>query len=468
MGKESTKPNKKCASEPFLFLYMMCFGTNYSLFPQLVVSKLCRQRHNSTVCSSLGLKRFKTQEDLIYGEASQWNTLIFCCIYVPSILIVLTLGGLTGVFSKRKILFLPPVTIILQSIIYICCAEYQSLHVGFIALATGLAGVYSDVEGVIMLANTYLTCVTEDDNTRTLRMAALDGSLFLGQGLGSAVAGILLKHYGFTAGFLLSLSASVVNILFIAIYLPEVRTAGVELDGEASASRYTIVSLPSRVKEAVTDIFRFANKYFCSVTKISVALLPVAVFFEVGAVFGEDVIITLFVKHSPLRLSSDEIGVYYFTLHTMRGIGAFFLTYITGKLFDLSDFTVIVIGMTSIIATHVSMAFSINKEMLFGFVVFSLPFPFGTAGIRSHLTKLVEENEQGAVLSFCAFMSLASVIMMTFSANALFKSTASIFPGFSILLLASSCFVSLLIVVFVFFVVQKSEESFQDDTDEAQ
>ena len=463
MAKECCKSKPGCASEPFLFLHWVSFGANVTLFPQLVISKLCQQNYNSTVCGSLASKQFKAEENIVYEQATTWNTITFASVYIPSLFTVLPIGALADVISKRKILFLPSAIIILQSIIYICCARYKSTHIWFIAFATGLTSIYGDTEGVIAFSSAYLACVTDKGSERTLRLAFLEGCVYLGLGIGSFIAGVLLRYYSFTLAFSLSISASLTNIMYVALFLQETENSKEkEREEEGFDSTRTILSLCTQslrnIKKSSTNVLSFAKKYFCSAAGRSVVLLLMATFFAAAADLGEVVLITIFVKHSPLSLSASAIGVYHFTLHTIRGTGVCFLVYITAKLFYPSDLTVITVGITSTLATHISIAFSTTKQLLFGFTVLSLASPYGIAGLSAYLTKIVEEEEYGTLFSFIAFIHLLSVTVMTFGADALFQATAPFFPGFSFVLLAFLSFIALIIVVFVFCFMKKTVE----------
>eukprot|EP00112_Aurelia_sp_Birch-Aquarium-sp1_P026488 Seg940.19 transcript_id=Seg940.19/GoldUCD/mRNA.D3Y31 product="Solute carrier family 46 member 3" protein_id=Seg940.19/GoldUCD/D3Y31 len=462
MAKGCCKSTRKCASEPFIFLYVMCYGANITLFPQLIISKLCHERYNNTVCKNLGSKKFKAAENVVYAQAATWDTIIFSSICVPAIFTILPMGALASMISKRKILFLPPVIVILQSILYIFCARYQSIPLAFVALAAGLTGIFGDLNGAVMLSFTHMASVTNNDHFRTLRFGILEGCVAYGKAFGSLIGGFLLKHYGFPTAFSLGVSASIFNILFIAFFLQEPPESNEkELKVEESVITDNCFNqcrkFLSNLKESFVNVARFARKYFYLPTPgKSVGLVLLAIFFEICTLAGEDIMITLFIKHSPLNLSSDEVGLYWFTLHAIRGTGAAFLGYIATKCFSPSDLSVIILGSMSIFATHIAMAFSTTKEMLFGFSVFTLAFSFAIGGIFAHLTKIVTEDEHGTALSFMAFTGLISINVIAFSANKVFTVTAAVFPGFSILLLVFSSFTALIIMVFVICVVEKS------------
>ena len=333
------------------------------------------------------------------------------------------------------------------------------MPLGVTALAAGFTGIFGDLNGAIGLSATHMTSVTNNDHVRTLRFAILQGCVAYGKGFGGLIAGLLLKYHGFMTAFSLSLVASTLNILFIAFFLQEPPESNKKhLTVEESVTKFSLCSqFLNNIKESCKNVARFACKYFCSPTPgKAVFLVLLAIFFEISALSGEDITSTIFVKHSPLNLSSAEIGLYSFALHAVRGTGALTLGIIAVKSFSPSDLAVIGIGSVSIFATHVAMAFSTTKEMLFSFSIFTVASPFAIGGILAHLTKVVGEDEHATALSCMAFTALISVNVIAFSANKLFSVTAPVFPGFSILLLVFSSLTALMIMVFVICVVEKS------------
>ena len=295
MAKGCGKSTPKCAAEPFIFLYTMCYGANITLFPQLVIRKLCHQRYNNTVCKNLGFKQFKSEEDVVYSLGAAWNATIFSSICIPALFTVLPMGAFASMVSKRKVLYLPPVVIVFQAILYMFCARYQSMPLGFIALAAGLTGIFGDLNGAVMLTFTYMASVTNNDHVRTLRFAILEGCLSCGKGFGGLIAGLLLRYYGFTTAFSLSLVASFLNILFITLFLQEPPESDKkDLKVEESVTSETSLNLCSQFlnsfRESCINVARFARKYFCSpAERKSVFLVLLAIFFEICALSGEDI-----------------------------------------------------------------------------------------------------------------------------------------------------------------------------------
>ena len=456
----------ECASEPFLFLFMFALGGNLSLLPQLTIAKICHDKFNSSVCSKLGQKAFKDEENYIYSQAATWNTIIFVSVYLPSLFTILPVGAISDTISKKKLLLLPPIATVLQCIIYICCARYKELSVGYLALGSSITCIYGDIQGGIMLAYCYMTGVTGNDHGRTWRMAILEGSIFIGQGLGSYMAGILLEKFGFTVAFLFPATTAFLNFAFVLFLLPNLPSAGnhslthshTEIDGQGDES--FCLQLGSNLKDIFKKIAKFGKKYFCSSGKL-VVLLLLAAFFANGAILGENVLITFFLKHSPLSLDAQEIGQYFLILHCTRGIGISFLALLSAKFFRPSDYIVTILGLVSLIATHISLCFANTKPMLYGFSVLSFAFPYAMSTIRALLTKLVSPGDEGTVLSYVGFISLIAVTIMTFAGNSLFKATAKIFPGLSILMLSCSSIMALVLVTSVWCIASHGGKGYE-------
>lgn len=451
------------ASEPFLFLYMFILGANSSLLPQLVISKLCHKEFNATVCSSLGKRKFLTAENLVYDHATRWNTVLYAAVCIPSAITILPVGAISDLVCRKKILLIPTSIVFIQSLVFLLCSKFKQSSIAFLAVGTSITSVYGDVQGAVMLAYAYMASVTPSKDSRTVRMTVLEGGLFVGQGLGSFTSGLLAQRFGFVAAFALVTSVSILNILFVAFFLPAVQPTNItqsesekeKIDLEHNGLGKNVVD---RGKLVCFNLCLFIQKYIIECNGIVVSLLAVA-FFANSAILGENIIATLFIKHSPLNLSPEQVGLYYLILHCIRGIGIMCLAIAVSRCFNPSDYLLITIGSLSLIASHVSLSFASTVPMLYCFTLFSIAFPFTMSATRAMLTKHVKREEQGTVLSFVGVISLVGATIMTFASNYLFRATAVIFPGFSILLLAGSSFLSLIIISCLWIFTSRSTRS---------
>lgn len=464
------------ATEPSVFFVFVSYGLYISVVPQLTVFKVCHSFYNETICTDLSTGNYKSEEKRVYDEATKWNTICFASIMVLSVLTSMVLGVLSDLMSKRKVLLIPPIILLVQSIILIFSAKYTASSMVILALAASLTGLYADVQGFLMMAYAYMADVTEANDTRTLRMAILGGLTFFSTGLSSFVAGILLKSYGFIVPLSLTLVASVMNLIFVTFILPETKSrAMISLptrqcsedtnsrentgsSGEkdenlliSQAGKEKSSTFNAHLKASCWSMVEFFKKHLFSCKNKHVCFLLLSIFFTSSALTGEGVIIVLFLKHRPLALSPDRIGEFLLTLQCITGIGVIILTVVSAKFFKPSDRSVIIVGQISIMATYTAVGLSKEWHPLLSMTPLAIGLSLPLSGIRSLLTKWLEPEEHASALSCVAFLNNLSAVAITFGCNELFRQTAEIFPGLAVVLLSIACFVGLVLAIAAFY-----------------
>ena len=488
-----------CATEPFIFLYVAAFGIHFSILPQLIVSKVCSQHYNETVCCNLKLDRYKSEETHVYKEATTWNTVVFVCTVVPALIFILPFGALSDLVSKKKLLIVPPLALILQSGTYLLSAVFRSSSLAFLAFGASLTGIFGDVQGALALGNSYMADITKPGSSRVTRMIILGGLTYTGTGFGAYFSGLLLSNYGFMSGFLMSCVMSIVNLVYVVFILPRPGTVepyeiqiradetvlmgkcggrSGDMKGQEEAtgliksenlmkSRQNAVSnffasIIKYTKSSFQNIAVFMKKYH-SLPRGKFLWLLLAVYSLAGAAnCAESTLIVLFITHSPLSLSSSQVGTYLFLLMVTRGLGAVILG-IFMKCFQPNGTSLIVFGFISYILTFTTMAFSKTVITLYGFSAFSIAFPATLSGIRAVITKKVDSDENGTVLSLCGFIGVAADTVLAITANLLFKWTSNFFPGLSILCLAIVSFLgSVVMQVFICLEKRSNKMGYED------
>lgn len=447
-----------CATEPFIFLFVFSYAVHASMLPQLTVAKICNEYYNSTVCSSLKLGKFSTQEEFVFAKAAMWNMALFALIFVPGLIGILPFGALSDLVSKRKLLLLPAITYSVQSIVYMLCALY-SKQVSTLIFGVILTGFYGDIQGGVVLANAYMADITEKNDNRTFRLVAIEGIVAIAVACGSYTSGIILQKFGFQYAYALSLTASVLNIIYIIFFLPkshEIRGYD-QLVVHDTQQHSTLQQVKAIVKEALYKVVMFIKKYFGSMSGARVSLTVVATFFLCAAIQGEVVILVLYFKHTPLSLSANDIGLYMFVFYLVRAVGIFPL-YILSRFTKLPDSAVMIIGALSFISTYTALAFCHNKQQLFSILPLAVAFSWMMSGLRAFLTKIIHPNEAGIALSLLGMVCMLGTVMMIFLLNSIFKATASFFAGLSILVLSFSSFIGLIFILIVICIKTSSEE----------
>ena len=182
---------KEWAVLPFTFLQMIALGTNYYIVPQLVISKVCHKKFNNTVCNQLGQSNFKSQENRVYEEAAAWNALINFAGFFPSLIIMLPLGAMADLVSKKKMLLIPAVANLLSCLINLCSSIFVTLPLGFNVLANFITCIFGEIPGLMVLSCTYAASASSYDTT--LAMALVTASSDIGIGSGNLIDNYLKR-----------------------------------------------------------------------------------------------------------------------------------------------------------------------------------------------------------------------------------------------------------------------------------
>lgn len=436
--------NKKqlwLATEPFTLLYTFTYGVQITILVQVIVWKLCLKEFSTQTCTMLNhTNHHIIGQNKIYKEASVWNAFITACSLIPSLIFILPFGSLSDLVSKRKLLFVPPTARLLQIMIFITCIVYESSHIAFLAIGACLTGIYGDLQGALTLAASYMADATSPGSERLSRMILLGGIAYIGTGGGAFCSGVVSQKFGFASALLVSMGACLVNIIYIFIFIPDLKKENIaSVNGECQEFRSIQAQVSDVLKTTIAvfqNIYNFMRRYCLKAEGRTIWLLLFSYFFSIASSQGETSIIVLVTKHSPLNLSSYMVGVYVMLLMLIRGVGGFLL-FVLFKRLDSHDILVISLGFLSFIATHVAIALSKTQTELLYFTTLSIGYSMTQPGIRAYLTKKVELNEHGTVLSCACFLSLFGVIATIFSVNIIFRITVDTFPGFVMLLLAA-------------------------------
>ena len=436
---------KEWAIVPFAYLLRVAFCTNMYIVPQLLVSKVCHKTFNNTVCSQLGQHKFKTHENYVFGKAAEWNALINFAGFFPATILMLPLGSMADLVSKRKILLLPAIASLLSGLLNLCSSFFITLHEGFLVLASFMISIFGDVPGSNVLCCAYSVKARTDN--RLFAVVIVHASLETGLATGSLAVNYLARYYGYSSAFLLATVALVINLLYALIVIPPVDDESKEHPDKENFGFWN--DFNEHTKGSWLHLVSFVRKYICQSSNNVMLLLLVAAFFNFASHGGERALITLFLKHSPLNLKADEIGVYLTLFESSRATGLIGLALIINRYFHLSDYTVMFMGTISRILKYTALSFSTTKLMVYLSTILACPATFMSSAVIAQLTKLVDKEEHGVSLSIPALLASSSVLVMSVGANGLFFATAKIYSGFSILLMPFSNSIALVVLCYI-------------------
>ena len=441
--------SKRWAVAPFTFFQLAALSTNLYIVPQLVVSKVCHNKFNFTVCDQLGQMKFKAQENSVYEEAAAWNALITFAGFLPATCIILPLGAMTDLVSKKKVLLLPAMVSLVSSLINLCSSVFIRSHLGYLVLASFVTCIFGEIPGCISICCTYSASASTVD--RTLALTLTMASVEIGLAIGGLVGNYLKRYFGFPSVFMFAATVLAVNILYAIVLVPPVD------DVDEKSSKENQYDLWNGIKEHTKDTWHhlvsFTKKHLLHPEDNTILLLLTATFFNLAAYGGERALIALFLKHSPLNFKADQIGIYITLFQFSRGVGLIILSLILYRLFQISDYTLMIAGVVSKIVKFIILSFSTTPLMVYLSTIFACCASFMASCVRSKLTKLVSVEEHGVTLSLFGLLSGASVTVMAVASNGLFAATAKVFSGFG--MLCMSCLNVVCLIILFYIVLRK-------------
>ena len=433
---------KEWAVIPFAYLQMVALSANFYIVPQLLIFKVCHKTFNNTVCSQLGKPQFRSHEDYVFRKATEWNTLINFAGIFPAVILMLPLGSMTDLVSRQKILLLPAIASLLSCLITLCSSFFITLHEGFLVLASFITSIFGDESGFLALCCAY--SIRARPGSILLAVVVVNASVRTGRATGNLIVNYLTRYYGYSSAFLLATVALVIALLYALTVIPPVDDESKEHPDKESFGFWN--DFKEHTKDTWLHLVSFVKKNFLHAKDKTMPLLLVASFFNLAANGGERALITLFLKHSPLNLKSDEIGVYLALFELSRAAGLIVLVAIINRCLQLSDYTIMFMGTISRILKYTALSFSTTKLMVYLTTILACPASFMSSAVRSQMTKLADKEEHGISLSFIALLANSGLLFMSLGANGLFIATATVYSGCSILLLSFSNLIAFAVV----------------------
>jgi len=448
---------KKWASIPFAVFHFAVLSTHFYIVPQLLLEKVCHRAFNNTVCADLGHHTFKEQENLVFNKAAEWNALINFAGYFPATILTLPLGALTDLVSKTTMLFLSVIASLVSCLILLCSSIFIGLHVGYLVLATFIISLFGEVMGYITLCCVYAVSAWSDNSTMAVSMVI--ASVEIGLGIGGVTVNYLKRYYGFSCVFIFTLILLAVNMMYALVLLPPIDDVK-EKSSEESRNGFWN-DFKELTKDTWFHLLSFSKKYICHSEDKTIFLLLVAAFLNLASYGGERALLVLFLKHSPLTLNADKIGIYFVLFQCARAFGLMLLVLVGNNCYKPSDYALMFIGTIGMIVNYTVTSISTTILILYLSTILASPASFMASAVRSQLTKLVSPEEHGVSLSLIGLMDVIGNLIMAAAANGVFIATVKVYSGFSILLMSCANLVALFILCCTFLITKRNSRKYE-------
>uniref|UniRef100_A0A8D0L4V0 Proton-coupled folate transporter n=1 Tax=Sphenodon punctatus TaxID=8508 RepID=A0A8D0L4V0_SPHPU len=345
---------------------------------------------------------------------SHWNLYLNLAGFFVGLFSVTLFGPWSDSVGRRPVLILPAVGMALQAGIYLL-VMYLRLHVGYFLLGRILCGLLGDYNLILAGCFAYVADIS-DRRSRTFRVAILEACLGLAGMLASIGGGQWRKAQGYIDPFWLVFAVSLATALYVAFCLPE------SVKEKKPAPLLTL--------RHYISIYRLYTQPGHQKARQKLALYSLAFFLLVAIHFGARDIYVLYELSSPLCWASDLIGygsaaMYMAYLSSLAGLRALQLC--------LADTWVAELGLLSNVVGLVVISLAATTPLMFtGYGLLFLSMA-ATPVIRSKLSKLVDETEQGALFASVACVEGLCSLVATGVFNSLYPASLHFMKGFPFL-----------------------------------
>ncbi|XP_066492554.1 proton-coupled folate transporter [Tiliqua scincoides] len=447
-GPERSPP-PRCARlravEPVLLLATVAVSLQNPLCTQYLWDRLGPGDGTSSAEKGRGCgngTHFGPQE--VETLVAHWNLYINLAGFFVGLFSVTLFGPWSDNVGRRPILIMPALGMALQAGIYLV-VMYLKLPVGYLLLGRILSGLSGDYNLILAGCFAYVADVSSK-HERTFRVAILEACLGLAGMVASIVGGQWLKAQGYIAPFWLVFAVSLCAALYSAFCLQESvvqRRPGKLLTFCHYLAVYHLYVAPDRGR----------------VWK-KLALYSLVFFLVITVHFGTREILVLFELSFPLCWGSDLIGY---------GSAAYYLTYLSSlaglRLLQMcmADSWVAEAGLLSSFSGLVVFSLASTTPLMFtGYGLLFLSIAV-TPVVRSKLSKLVGDTEQGALFAAVACIEGLCSLVATGVFNSLYPACLHFMKGFPFLFGATILLVPAAIVGWI--EIQDAKPAYRHFTD---
>nr|XP_033805552.1 solute carrier family 46 member 3-like [Geotrypetes seraphini]XP_033805553.1 solute carrier family 46 member 3-like [Geotrypetes seraphini]XP_033805554.1 solute carrier family 46 member 3-like [Geotrypetes seraphini]XP_033805555.1 solute carrier family 46 member 3-like [Geotrypetes seraphini]XP_033805556.1 solute carrier family 46 member 3-like [Geotrypetes seraphini]XP_033805557.1 solute carrier family 46 member 3-like [Geotrypetes seraphini]XP_033805558.1 solute carrier family 46 member len=416
--------------EPVVAIYSFASFMTYPLIQQYVYRSLWEEVNNSSFKNSLNISHCEINESNpiyikqkeVQQRASLFSMSLDLSGLIPSLVVALILVAYGDHHGRKAAMLLPSIGSLVSSSFCFAMSYFSltlylffasSLIGGFLgSFATFLGGCFS-----------YVADLCHNEKQKTIRIALIDMILGLGGGLAGLSSGYFLRELGFTWSFVIISLLHFLNIGYIIFCLED--TVKV-LDSEQKAFSIKVF------KEIFCGVFLLFKTSSCR--KRIVIILMLGTFMTyLFSNMGGVALFTLYELDAPLCWNEVLIG-WGSSLSTLVFLSSFLGIYLFSCC--LKDAYIVLIGIISWIGGIIMAAFATTTQTMF---LVRLPLLFAAMPLpvlRSMMSKVVHDSEQGALFACIACLEslIGTVALIVF--NSIYAATVTWYPGFCFLLAA--------------------------------
>ncbi|XP_068226868.1 proton-coupled folate transporter-like isoform X2 [Palaemon carinicauda] len=444
--------------EPVVFLYNIADTVQMSVQQDFIFYRLCSQNYSEEVCRN---SKTMGQADKLSGVQAEAVKRVMWISVVTGILAVLMsqiLGLALDRYSRKVVMLIPFIGSLGLSLICLLVAANPVLSLDILYVGAALRGLAG---GFVVFKSSVSSYVVNlaDVEERTKRLAVVEAMLYLGSAVGPLCLQILML-YGTQNHSYLFMSCEFIIIaalLYIITFLPDYvvqrdikpptpvinnNIADICADYQSVAVRISIFTKRCGVLQSFVNALAVTFRKRKPGIRGAIIMLFVADFF-IAIVFAAEFDLLYLYMQDKLGFTLPQFSQYQCFKNLVNGISLLFLLPFLRKFFGLGDTTLGILGGISRNAAFLLIAFNTSPQWIYLAPVLDIFGQYLFVVLRSIISSLVKENEQGRVLTVMSSMAQLSLLL----GSALFDSAYPQFlrihqPGLTFVLAAISMGIS--------------------------
>ncbi|XP_053312361.1 solute carrier family 46 member 3 [Spea bombifrons] len=429
--------------EPVVALYCFASFVIYPISQLYIYQRLWKEEFNSSVPYSDNVSQCETNQSSpsfihqkeVQRRVSYFTSTLDLSGLVPSLVMSLILVSYGDRHGRKASLVLPSVGGLLSVLVYFATSFFSlpleilyasSLISGFLgSFATFLGGCFS-----------YVADIAKDVHNKNTHIAFVDMILGVASGIAGIASGYMIKELGFELSFAIPAILYIIVIFYIIFFLEETV--------KRSEFQQHVLSKEG-FKELFLGVF-LLFKHSSVKKRVALGLLLFAFNSYLFANFGATGLFTLYELDTPLCWDAVLIG-WGSALSTFCFVTSFLGIYLFSRC--LKDPYIVFIGVLSGMIGITLAAFARTTVVM---MLVRIPILFAAMPLpvlRSMMSKVVLEDEQGALFACIACLECITGVLAISAFKSVYASTVMWFPGFSFLLSAGLCLIPIGVVWFL-------------------
>ncbi len=209
--------------EPIVCLYMVSFQLNMVTLPQLLLDNICLKKYsNTTKCAMMENGFFHQEYNEIQKQSSMYMSGCTSVLTAIALCTLPTVAAISDMIGKRKILFICPISQILQNIfLTLIVISGLDFSTWLLLLPNIMPALFGSLSGLFAFASAYVSLITSEDQRR-MRMTFVNAAYFGGAFAATLSSGFIIEKFGYIGTYILNIILQILSLLHLTFVLKPV------------------------------------------------------------------------------------------------------------------------------------------------------------------------------------------------------------------------------------------------------